>query len=437
MPSPTSPAYYTPAQKEFIYSIETVAAGTAGTLNITREACIDIVTTIMRDTYEAHEYTGNAGGEYVGSDETQHHAEIQIQVPVRVAGFAALALGIGMGNGSEQAVIASGTSPVASVTVNTGGAGYTSAPAVSFTGGGGGSGAAATAIIAGGAVTGITVTNGGAGYTSVPTVVLTGGGFTTAATATAVLGAAATTNTHTWKTSVLTNRLNTITIWHDTGDTGNTLQMVYCTISDVALTVNPQGVLMADIKLTSFFPVPGARPTIANYIGSTANYPKTRVLGSQGTYTLYNSAGAAYANKILGATITFSRPIEVEPNAQGLNPADIATGPLTLAISIDAQYDGLGAATVYRDYLNYVELGSSTNKHSIAFTNADGNTITISFWPAKWGSGFQLQYNGVIVKLSGPLTIYNDLGTLNASAGALTAPSSISITNALSAAMTT
>src|SRR5206468_2760854 len=124
--------------------------------------------------------------------------------------------------------------------------------------------------------------------------------------------------------------------WHDTGDTANVLQMTYATISDYSLTVNPAGVLMASIKLSSFFPVTVAKPTIVTYIGSTANYAKTRVLGSQGTYTLYSSAGAAYVNKILGATITFSRPVEVEPNAQGLNPADIATGALTLGVQIDA-----------------------------------------------------------------------------------------------------
>jgi fibronectin-binding autotransporter adhesin len=70
---------------------------------------------------------------------------------------------------------------VTAIAVNTGGAGYTSAPTVAITGGGG-TGATATATIAGGAVTGFTVTNAGAGYTSQPTVTLTGGGFTTAAT---------------------------------------------------------------------------------------------------------------------------------------------------------------------------------------------------------------------------------------------------------------
>ena len=60
---------------------------------------------------------------------------------------------------------------VTSCTVVLGGNGYTTPPAVSFSGGGG-SGAAATATVSGGAVTAITVNNAGSGYTSTPTVII-------------------------------------------------------------------------------------------------------------------------------------------------------------------------------------------------------------------------------------------------------------------------
>lgn len=67
------------------------------------------------------------------------------------------------------------TFSVGTPTVTAGGTGYTSAPAVGFTGGGG-SGAAATAVLTGDAVTSFTITNAGSGYTSAPTVSFTGGG---------------------------------------------------------------------------------------------------------------------------------------------------------------------------------------------------------------------------------------------------------------------
>ncbi len=66
--------------------------------------------------------------------------------------------------------------PVSAVTITHQGAGYTSAPTVSFSGGGG-SGAAGTAVIDNfNRVTSVTITNRGSGYTSAPTVTFTGGG---------------------------------------------------------------------------------------------------------------------------------------------------------------------------------------------------------------------------------------------------------------------
>jgi hypothetical protein len=60
---------------------------------------------------------------------------------------------------------------VTAVNITSGGSGYGTVPAVTFTGGGG-TGAAATAVVTGGVVTGINVTNGGTGYTTDPTVAI-------------------------------------------------------------------------------------------------------------------------------------------------------------------------------------------------------------------------------------------------------------------------
>ena len=71
------------------------------------------------------------------------------------------------------------------ITIQSGGAGYTTSPIVTVQGDG--IGAVATATISAGEVTAITITEGGSGY-SFADVVLTGGGYTTIARADAVLG---------------------------------------------------------------------------------------------------------------------------------------------------------------------------------------------------------------------------------------------------------
>lgn len=58
---------------------------------------------------------------------------------------------------------------VSAVNVVSGGSGYTTVPAVTFSGGGG-TGATATAVVTGGVVTSINLTAGGSGYTTDPTV---------------------------------------------------------------------------------------------------------------------------------------------------------------------------------------------------------------------------------------------------------------------------
>lgn len=77
-------------------------------------------------------------------------------------------------------------SGVISVSLTSGGSGYTSVPTVTISGGGG-SGAKALAVLSGGAVGGLGVTYHGTGYTSAPAVTITGGGGT-GATGTATIG---------------------------------------------------------------------------------------------------------------------------------------------------------------------------------------------------------------------------------------------------------
>ena len=84
----------------------------------------------------------------------------------------------------------SGDDQIAGVRVTAGGSGYTSAPAVAFTGGGG-KGAAGVGVLDSDAVSSIRITDPGSGYSSVPTAAFTGGGGSGAA-GTAILSIAGT-----------------------------------------------------------------------------------------------------------------------------------------------------------------------------------------------------------------------------------------------------
>ena len=95
-----------------------------------------------------------------------------LEMPENKAALAAVGVGnySSTGTGAEATCSISGGA-VTGATVSAGGAGYTVAPAVHFSGGGG-SGATGTATVSGGVVTGTSITSGGSGYTSAPVVIL-------------------------------------------------------------------------------------------------------------------------------------------------------------------------------------------------------------------------------------------------------------------------
>lgn len=82
--------------------------------------------------------------------------------------------GVGSSTGRASLTAVLTADVVTSVTIVSGGSGYTETPKLYFTGGGG-VGAVATATLTAGVITGITVITGGSGYTSAPTVTVAGG----------------------------------------------------------------------------------------------------------------------------------------------------------------------------------------------------------------------------------------------------------------------
>ena len=81
--------------------------------------------------------------------------------------------------GTEEVAYSQNGRSVVSITIVSGGAGYTSAPTLTITGGSPITTATATCTVSGGAIDSVTITNAGNGYTSTPVKSMSGGGFTT------------------------------------------------------------------------------------------------------------------------------------------------------------------------------------------------------------------------------------------------------------------
>ena len=79
--------------------------------------------------------------------------------------------------GSEEVQYVQNAKSVQTLTINFGGAGYTTAPTITITGDNI-TQATATCTVSGGVVNTVTITNAGSGYTTNPTVTLSGGGAT-------------------------------------------------------------------------------------------------------------------------------------------------------------------------------------------------------------------------------------------------------------------
>lgn len=104
---------------------------------------------------------------------------------------------------SDRNAVSTQSGTVNTITVSTGGSGYTTAPTISIAAPDvtGGVQATAIATVSNGAVTAITVINHGSGYTIAPVVTITGAGTGATATATVVTGGAFIPNTDAYNTN--------------------------------------------------------------------------------------------------------------------------------------------------------------------------------------------------------------------------------------------
>jgi len=256
----------------------------------------------------------------------------------------------GGGNGASATATVT-TDIVSSVTVTAGGSGYTSAPTVTLTGGGG-TGATATATVAG-PVTSINVTNGGTGYTSAPAVTLTGGGGSGATATATVQGGAVTQITVTAGGSGYTSA-PTVTLTGG-GGTGATATAVVTTdiVSAITVTAGGSGYTSA--------------PTVTLAGGGGNGATATATVTGPVTAVTLTARGSGYT---AAPTVTLT--------GGGGNGAT-ATAPINIAAGRDNE-----VATVFANWNN-------TNPITFDNTHAAGNFSQGWFQTAYGAADYQLR----------------------------------------------
>ena len=145
---------------------------------------------------------------------------------------------------------------IMTIPVTNGGAGYPSAPAVTFTGGNG-SGATATALLTNGVVTGIMITNAGTGYTVAPSVAISPPpgllitGFSINYTSPGTTG----TLSYTPATNSFGSAVITVTVMDNGGTANGGVNFVQRSFTATVTSVNHAPTL-GQIGLQSFNPIP-------------------------------------------------------------------------------------------------------------------------------------------------------------------------------------
>lgn len=227
------------------------------------------------------------------------------------------------------AALTGGTRNVDSVIVTNAGSGYTSAPAVGFSGGGG-VGAAATATVANGVVVAITVTNPGTGYTSTPTVTFTGGGGSGAAasaiTAATALDAIATTAINAGEMLALVSVAQTDYVYQLVSGTDAEAAPALIRPDDFDAGTNGKVWKLQGLYVNALTLLDGSNVVLGSGTGSQIGTASTQKLSLFGVAPTAQPVGAEQAAVTLGNTdgaisgLTFSDP-PTQAEAQALRDA--------------------------------------------------------------------------------------------------------------------
>lgn len=226
-------------------------------------------------------------------------------------------------------------------------------------------------------------------------------------------------------------RINTFTIWYDTGDpvSGRCLRVAYFTPESIRLTWPPDGMVQAEISGVGYWPQRVARPSYR-----VVAQPTNRTPGSEGKYTIYGSNDVALTNlHVHGGDLTVMRNVEVFHTSElfdatdKLNPYDFISGEIQFAATFDMIFNGVGTPGVFGDYLDDEELGGATamgtalGNGGLPYINDSGdtfihkvkfgdnydprNTFELSFFPAKWNNP-TINRQGNAIKINAGLASY-------------------------------
>lgn len=144
------------------------------------EMCPSAADWIMPATIPYYNFTGRSSDGKMGNKADIAKVPVYGGAPVAFAGYAEFTVAC-------KAFVDLTTGRVTTITITDPGTGYTTAPAVTFSGGGGASAAATAIINTAGNVVAVIMTNFGTGYTSAPTVTIAAPGSGTQATGTAAI----------------------------------------------------------------------------------------------------------------------------------------------------------------------------------------------------------------------------------------------------------
>lgn len=251
------------------------------------------------------------------------------------------------GGGTGAAATATYSGGVTAVTVGSAGSGYTTAPAVLFSGGGG-TGAVAFAIISGGGVASVTVTNPGAGYTTAPAVAFSGVGTGAAATATEVntVTAITITNPGTGYTSAPTIAIS------GGGGSGATAVAVLAPNGVASVTVVNGGTGFTTVPLvtleggggagaTAFVELTGTSIAAINLTSGGQNYTQVPAIHINGGFLTGTSGVQATAVAIMvGETVG---RIEITNAGSGYN----SSATVLIAAAVGDTGTGAGAVVIF------------------------------------------------------------------------------------------